>query len=291
MSIFKDFPTILPRLWDWLREHKPWAWVFSGIGVAVPIALVGWLVIDSSKHSPDITASASGNGVAVVATDGSNVTIQTDPSVAKTIDKAVEALSRELERKEQALADTRQRELVAQERERSLQAELAALKEAIAAIPKQTEIPDAQARIKEALAAAAEGNTTLAEAIFSEVEARKIAEGEAAKKSAYKEAAEAARHRGALAFLHDTNKAIAAYRRATELDPENADGWNQLGRLLRRTGALDNAEAAYRKVASLGNAEDDQEFLAVAYGNPGNVYRIRGDLDQAEAMYNKAPSY
>ncbi|WP_141699274.1 tetratricopeptide repeat protein, partial [Candidatus Thiosymbion oneisti] len=282
MSIFKDFPTILPRLWDWLREHKPWAWVFSGIGVAVPIALVGWLVIDSS-NPPDITASASGNGVAVVATDGSNVTIQhNDPAIAEAVAEAIKGLNRELERKEQALTDVRQ---AAQEREQSLQA---ALDEAIAAIPKQTEIPDAQARIEEALTAAAEGNTALAEAIFSEVEARKIAEGKAAKKSAYKEAAEAARHRGALAFLHDTNKAIAAYRRATELDPENAAGWNRLGLLLYRTGELDAAAAAYRQVESLGNAEDDQKLLAVAYGGLGNLYLTRGELDQAETMHKKA---
>jgi len=125
-----------------------------------------------------------------------------------------------------------------------LQAELAALQEALSALPKQTEIPDSQARIKEALAEAAKGNTALAEVIFSEVEERKIAEG----KADYQAAAEAARHRGALAFLHDTDKAIAAYRRATELDPENADGWNQLGQFLYRTGVLDSAEAAYREV-------------------------------------------
>lgn len=153
------------------------------------------------------------------------VTIRnSNPAVAK----AIEALSRELERKEQALTDARQREAAFQERDRSLQADLAALKEAITAIPKQTEIPNAQARIRKALAAAADGDTALAEAIFSEVEARKIAEG----KTAYQTAAEAARHRGALAFLHDTDTAIAAYRRATELDPENADGWNWRGHLL-----------------------------------------------------------
>lgn len=140
-----------------------------------------------------------------------------------------------------------------------------------------------KARIQEALEAAAKGDTRLAEEIFSEVEARKTAEGTAANR----EAAEAARHLGALAFLHDTDKSIAAYRRATELDPENADGWNRLGHLLSRTGALDEAEAAYRVVASRGEATNDQGVLAVAYGNLGNLYQTRGDLDEAEAMYRK----
>jgi len=86
------------------------------------------------------------------------------------------------------------------------------------------------------------------------VEARGAAEWRAANK----EAAETARHRGALAFLHDTHKALAAYRRATELDPENAKVWNGLGHLLVRTGALDKAAAAYRTVASLGQATNDR---------------------------------
>jgi len=189
----------------------------------------------------------------------------------------MEVLSRKLEEKKQTLRDARQRAA-------ARQSEKAALEEAISAIPKQTKILNAKARIREALEQAAQGNTELAEAIFSEVEARKIAEG----KAANKDVAEAARNRGALAFLHDTHKSLAAYHQATELDPENADGWNQLGRLLVRTGARDEAAAAYRTVASLGEATNDRKLLAVAYGNLGNVYRIRGDLEQAEAMYRKS---
>lgn len=158
------------------------------------------------------------------------------------------------------------------------------MREAVSAIPKQTAISNAKTRIKEALEEAAQGNTQLAEAIFSEVAARKSAEG----KAANREAAEAERHRGTLAFLHDTGKALAAYRRATELDPENAAGWNSLGHLLVRTGELNDAEAAYREVQSLGEATNDRELLAIAYANLGNVYRTRGDLEEAEAMHQKA---
>jgi len=260
MDIPGDFPTILSQLWAWVVKNREW--LFSGAGIIGVVAIIGWLrtKLHSPKHPP---------------TSAPSVTIQNnDPAVAK----AIAALSRQLDAKD------RQLEVLSQQLADARQGEKAAIREAITALPKQTEIPDAQARIEEALAAAADGNTTLAEAIFSEVEARKVTEG----KAAYQAAAEAARHRGALAFLHDTDKAIAAYRRATELDPENAVGWNRLGRLLYRTGALDDAEAAYRKVESLGKAQNNRALLAIAYGNLGNLYQTRGDPDQAEAMYRKS---
>ena len=83
---------------------------------------------------------------------------------------------------------------------------------------------------------------------------------------ARKVAAMAARQLGALDFDHDTDKAIAAYREAVDLDPENADGWNHLGHLLRRTGDLDGAEHAYGQVLSLGNIAYDDEGVATATG-------------------------
>jgi tetratricopeptide (TPR) repeat protein len=96
------------------------------------------------------------------------------------------------------------------------------------------------------------------------------------------------RQKGALAFLHDTQSALAAYRRATGLDPDDADGWNQLGQLYDRTGDLDDAIAAYERVLALGNRSADQATIAAATGNLGEVYRIRGDLDRAEEMYEKS---
>jgi hypothetical protein len=39
-----------------------------------------------------------------------------------------------------------------------------------------------------------------------------------------------------LAFLHDTEKALASLQKAVALDPEHPEGWHQLGRLLDRKG-------------------------------------------------------
>ena len=135
------------------------------------------------------------------------------------------------------------------------------------------------------------------------------------------------RQKGAFAFLHDTHAAMAAYARATELDPDDPEGWNQLGRLQLRTGALDAAIASFERVLSIGNKAGGQEWeaaatgnlgliyndarrarprrgdvqarartgrgagpqggQAAATGNLGLIYRTRGELDRAEAMFKR----
>ncbi len=159
-----------------------------------------------------------------------------------------------------------------------------ALTEAIKSIPKQTQIVNAKARIEAALKAIKNNDTGAAEAIFQEVLDQKAAEG----LSANSQAAEAARHLGALVFLHNTEKALEVYGRAVSLDPENPDGWNNLGHLRSRTGDLSGAEEAYRKVLNRGEILDDQAWQAAANTNLGVVYQTRGELDQAEEMYQKS---
>ena len=153
-----------------------------------------------------------------------------------------------------------------------------AVAEAITAMPK---VDVSDSRKEEALQALQRGDTKQAEAIFAEVLKTKEAQGRAANK----EAAAAARHLGALAYMNNPKKALAAYQKAVELDPDNADGWNQLGNLLRRTGELAQAEAAYRKVLAVAGTKEAQ---AIATSNLGLVYFTRGDLAQAEEMHKKA---
>jgi tetratricopeptide (TPR) repeat protein len=96
------------------------------------------------------------------------------------------------------------------------------------------------------------------------------------------------RQKGALAFLHDTQRALDAYTRATELDPGDAEGWNQLGRIQDRTGDLSAAERAFRRVLALGHERGDSSLTAVAGGNLGILLLTRGDLDGAEALIRQA---
>ena len=55
----------------------------------------------------------------------------------------------------------------------------------------------------------------------------------------------------ALAYLEKDQEAMAYYRRATELEPDDAEGWNQLGFLLQRNGKFDESFATHEKVLAL----------------------------------------
>jgi tetratricopeptide (TPR) repeat protein len=172
----------------------------------------------------------------------------------------------------------------AAELERALtegQEERKALRAAVAALADKAEEADAPPKFDQALAALAEGQTEQAEQIFAEIVARKAAEGAAANR----EAAEAARHLGALAYLDDTRKAIEAYQTATRLDPDDTWSWILLGRLYQRAGNLASAEQAFQKARDVaersGNGRDD---MAADHGL-GDVRVARGDLSGAAAAY------
>lgn len=117
-----------------------------------------------------------------------------------------------------------------------------------------------------------------------------IAERAKARERVAKDEAALWRQKGALAFLHDTYAARAAYARATELDPDDAEGWNELGHLDRRLGDLDAAATAFERVLALGRRVASKATIAAATGNLGMVYEIRGDLGRAEEMHLKALS-
>jgi tetratricopeptide (TPR) repeat protein len=139
----------------------------------------------------------------------------------------------------------------------------------------------------EALAMLREGKFEAAEAVFAEIAEAKAAEGAAANK----EAAHALRNLGNIAFLHDTEKALDAYVKATQLDPDNPEGWNQLGLSQWRIGEWDAAIDSFERVITVGGQLASHEWISIATSNMGNVYSARGDLGQAETMYLKALTF
>ena len=167
---------------------------------------------------------------------------------------------------------------------REKEGQIQELTKAVEALAEERGKADAPPGIDAALKQVAEGKTEGAEAIFQQVLDHRKAEGEAASK----EAAAAARHIGALAYLHDTKKALSAYAQAVELDPDNPDGWNMLGLLQKRLGNLGSAIKAFDRVLALGNKVDDKAVVAAAHGNLGLVYETRGDLAKAEEYHLKS---
>ncbi len=112
------------------------------------------------------------------------------------------------------------------------QKEREALRAAVQALADKAKEPDAPPKVEHALAFLRDGKTAEAEAIFADIVARKEGEGAAA----LREAAEAARHLGALTSLGSTQKAIVAYATATRLDPDHVWSWIFLGRLYQQVG-------------------------------------------------------
>jgi tetratricopeptide (TPR) repeat protein len=90
---------------------------------------------------------------------------------------------------------------------------------------------------------------------------------------------------GALSFAADTQKAIAAYTRATELAPNDADARNLLGSLHLRTG---NYHEAQRTLEQVSWFEEDEAKRAVALGNLGVVALAQGDVAEAERYFRES---
>lgn len=111
---------------------------------------------------------------------------------------------------------------------------------------------------------------------------------------------------GALAYLDNTQKAYGHFQEATELDPENAEGWNWLGIIQRRKGELTQAEQAYQKVFQIGKASKSkkEEYfqkrlkielelgrkagMASKYANLGSIYEILQDFTKAREYWEKS---
>ncbi|MCX7113220.1 MAG: tetratricopeptide repeat protein [Proteobacteria bacterium] len=94
-------------------------------------------------------------------------------------------------------------------------------------------------------------------------------------KRAVKRSAEAYRNLGALAALDNPQQAIQAYQRATELDPNNLEGWNKLGYLLKMQFKLDDSIKAYQKALALEKKHKNQRGIAETYYNLGVTHNIQ----------------
>lgn len=267
-------------VWAWLsitKNQKTLTFIGGGL---VIVATAGWQAYlhFSKSTGPNPTISVSGSGIANTgsmtageggtATNivGNNNTVG-DVNASANIIEIVNTL-------------TQKHQLDSHAKDEQIKA----LTEAVTALSKGEGILGSKAQTETALAILAKGDTAEAKALF----AKAAQQGEQDSQKIDRQTAENYRYLGALAYLDNTQDALAAYRRATELDPDNAESWNYLGLLLMRVGDLDGAIAAYSKVLALGEAHSDNQEIAMAYGNLGIVYQTRGDLGKAVVYYLKS---
>jgi tetratricopeptide (TPR) repeat protein len=92
---------------------------------------------------------------------------------------------------------------------------------------------------------------------------------------------------GALAFADQTWDAIDAYKRATELAPDDVIARSQLGNLYMRTSDLFSAEEQFQRVYETADA-DELDYQAFAAGSLGQVALRRDDLELAKSYLEEA---
>ncbi len=78
------------------------------------------------------------------------------------------------------------------------------------------------------------------------------------------------------------DKAVEAYRKAIQLNPEAAGAFINLGTIFYNRHRLSEAETCYRQAISI-----DPQY-ALAHFNLGNVYDERGNLSEARSFYEEA---
>jgi tetratricopeptide (TPR) repeat protein len=93
---------------------------------------------------------------------------------------------------------------------------------------------------------------------------------------------------GNIAYLNDTDDALKAFTRVTQLTPDNPHGWNQSGHLRLRVGDLPAAKIAFDRVLALGETMADKGLQATALGNLGIVEKTLGNLDAAVEYYQQS---
>ena len=87
---------------------------------------------------------------------------------------------------------------------------------------------------------------------------------------------------GAYDQMKDTKKAIAAYRRAADLDPSNLDAERSLAQALLNDNNLPDALAAYQTIAA-GDPQDANALLRIA-----EIQRRQGNYEDSLASLKKA---
>jgi protein O-GlcNAc transferase len=241
----------------WIKDHT-WQWAI-GILIAI-MAIIIPLILSSPKPPSQSIQSNGDNNV--------NVQVDRSPGAVVQINKMdPEELARQVVEKLPHVNALKDKEN-----------EINSLKATIARLQKAPGDEFKQAALK----ALSEGDTIKATELLEKAAQTRSKEARQLTREASQDWVDI----GNIAYLTDSQKALKAYQKAIDLDPENPYAWNGLVLMFFRLGCLDKAQEAYEQTLAL--AGDDKFILALCYGNMGLVYRTQGDLDKALEVYEKA---
>lgn len=154
-----------------------------------------------------------------------------------------------------------------------------AVGEAVAAASQGT--AEGDERMAKALALLKENRIAEAEALFRAVAADK----EAWAKQNARAAAIAYRNLGAITGLRDPKRALDAYTKAVENDPDDLESLLWIGSLQLERGDLREAESRFKRVLKLAASENQTWFIYWARIGIGDVRVAQGSLPEALKAY------
>ena len=161
--------------------------------------------------------------------------------------------------------------------------ELASLKEATRSLAARNDN-----RGERALAKLSAGETSEAERLFQEdLDAGAAEERAQAQRllEQRKKRAASARNIAALARWKDVAKAAAYYKQAVDLDPDNAQTWDDYARAAQEAGRTDDAKAAFEQAAAKASGEEAENIRYWATNGRGDVLVDQGNLTGALESY------
>jgi uncharacterized caspase-like protein len=213
-----------------------------------------------------------------------------DPQAA-ALRSEIESLKRDLAR-DQELGETARDYLSSVEKARGKplsddgrRVELAALKEAAASLAARNDN-----RGERALEKLKTGDTGEAERLFQEdIDAEAAEERAEAQRQAgrRKKAAASARNLAALARAKDVARAGSYYKRALELEPEDAAAWNEYASAAWAAGNSEEAKTAYAQAARIASNEMSGTSYWAASGQ-GDIAKQQGHLAEALQYFSSA---
>ncbi len=295
---------------DWILQNINWVlqnkkWIFSGIAVAIPLALIGWTInfnrpinppspplVDISQSPTDQNQSYQQNNT--ISGDGNIVT--QNITIGLTLDQYTKAL----EKQEQKIRELQENKTLSEQRRDELTIELAEVEKRLSdkTASYQAHVKSLEQRIKElrkspnnipqdlldkAIAALQEGDTEKADAVFAKVEQSAQEHIEAA--------AEAAYQRAKIALDNiQYRQAWQHAQRAAQIMPDKGRYLNIAGLIANILGQYGKAIEYYELAlaSDLNTYGEDHPDVAIRRNNLGSAYQALGQYGKAIEYYELA---